>query len=248
MRPAPVLDSPHEVPVSPTIETAYVGKTAAEYDQRRFMDPAGLAIHDAELRILRQAAAMSPAEGRFVEVGCGTGRLLCALHDMGYQVDGVDASTEMLATTAGKLAERGLPRRLCVAEGKYLPFADHTYHFAYSIRVLNQTGTPDYALGMVDEILRIVRPGGYALIEFVSKYRPRLRTPGVALAPRQVTERAQRAGAQVVWTRGAFFLGMRSFLTVPTPALGLLTRVDRALAGLAPGVCARCYVLLRKPV
>src|SRR5438270_6791574 len=45
-----------------------------------------------------------PRPGRLLDLGCGTGRLLVALAQRGYEVLGVDLSWEMLAVASAKAA------------------------------------------------------------------------------------------------------------------------------------------------
>jgi SAM-dependent methyltransferase len=55
---------------------------------------------------------------RLLDAGCGTGRSLVPLVELGYDATGVDASAEMLALAAGKLGDRA---RLVVADLAELP-------------------------------------------------------------------------------------------------------------------------------
>jgi SAM-dependent methyltransferase len=225
----------------PAAETAYDHLAAETYDVRRFATPGGRALHDAEWARLREALADLPPGSRVLEVGCGTGRLMVEALRAGHRVDGADASPDMLALCRARLAESWPEATLTLAEAARLPAPDAAYDLVYAIRLLNQTGSPEYALRVVDEMLRVARPGGRVLVEVLSADRPALPgRGGVRLRAADVAARARNA--RVVWVRGAFFLGMTVYRSLPAR----LRRVDERLAALAPRQCSRCYVLLEK--
>jgi SAM-dependent methyltransferase len=228
-------------------KTAYLEEKARQYDAERFTTPAGRALHEIEFALLREALSRQQRDARVVEVGCGTGRLLLEVRALGLRCEGVDASPDMVAEVRRKLGDAAAEVPLHVAEGKSLPFRDGEFDFAYSIRVLNQVASPEYALAMTAEILRIVRPGGTALIEFSNRARPRIGTwTGVRLAPRDIIAAAAAAGGDLVAVRGAFFLGMLAQLKCPDALRPVLTAADGALSRLLPRLCARVYLELRK--
>lgn len=233
----------------PASATAYKQDQARSYDQHRFTSAAGKRVHEAEW-ILVEAVLRRQAPGaQCLEVGCGTGRLMMEVLRAGYRVDGVDASPEMLQELQAKLEGAGFCPELKVAEAARLPYPPGCFDLVYSVRVLNQTESPEYALRAVGEIVRVVRPGGLALIEFVNAWRPRWagnRGAATRLKPRAVLAAAQASGADLVEWGGAFFLSMQAFHRVPGPLLGLLARADRLLSSLLPRLCARTYLLVRK--
>jgi ubiquinone/menaquinone biosynthesis C-methylase UbiE len=231
-------------------KTAYNHQQATHYDDRRFTTPAGLAVHCAEVACLLSALRRLPPAARVLEVGCGTGRLLMEARAEGYRVDGVDASPDMLDMLRAKLGGiAGPPPDLRVGEAARLPHKSDSYDFVYSIRVLNQTTSREYALDVVTEMLRVAKPGGCVLVEFVNEYRPRwgsARTPTVRLRPHEVAQRGRVAGAKVERHLGAFFLSMQAYHVVPAFFVGAVAAVDALLSRLMPRLCARSYVLFRK--
>ena len=154
--------------------TAYSYNQANEYDSKRFSTPSGKMIHSMELRILQYFLKLTSSKDRILEVGCGTGRLLIELTKKDYTVDGVDASPEMLSKLQQKFERTKLSSNFYVSESAKLPFKDNDYNFVYSIRLLNQTESIEYALKTIKEMVRVVKPGGYVLAEFVNSNRPRI--------------------------------------------------------------------------
>lgn len=231
----------------PSAKTAYTHDQAIKYDDQRFTGPSGRAIHQAELGCLMSMLRRVEKNARVLEVGCGTGRLLVDAHAAGYRVDGADASPDMLERLRAKLDALGYSADFQIAEAAKLPHETGSYDAVYAIRLLNQTESAGYALSIVDEMLRVARPGGYVLVEFVNAYRPRLAgAKTVRLKPRDVAARGRDAGGVVVKHLGAFFLSMHAYRAVPKALVGVVAGLDAALSAAFPRLCARSYVLFRK--
>ncbi len=230
-------------------QTAYSESQATVYDDIRFRGPAGSRIHALERDVLLRALRRLPTSARALEVGCGTGRLLLEARAAGYQVDGLDASPHMLQQLQKKIEAGGGTFEMVVGEAAKVPRPDGSYDFVYAIRLLNQTESPDYALNVVAEMVRLARPGGYVLAEFVNARRPRWgvnRRDTTRLDPRQVAQRGREAGAEHVADYGAFLLSMQAYYAVPGFLTPLVALTDRVLSRLLPRWCSRSYVLLRK--
>lgn len=77
-------------------------QVAASYDRiaRQWLDGSTYGFEQVE-----RAVAFVKNKARALDVGCGTGRLMRLLHRHGFQADGVDFSTAMIA-----LAREGHPR------------------------------------------------------------------------------------------------------------------------------------------
>jgi len=229
--------------------TAYSQSEAAVYDERRFTTEAGRRIHGCERDLLLRALRRLPKGGTVLEVGCGTGRLLCEVLNAGYKVDGVDASGAMLEQLKKKIGA-GTDLRLIVSEAGSLPIPAEDYDFVYCIRLLNQTESPGYALDVVSEMFRVTRPGGFVLVEFVNDFRPRWgaarKASTTRLRPAQVVDRAMRHGGRMVSCSGAFFFGMQAYQHSPKLLLPWVDRCDRALTRLMPRLTSRPYIEFAK--
>jgi len=231
-------------------DTAYTVDNAADYDAKRTVDPQDKKIHEFERDILLWVLGHTTHDAKIMEVGCGTGRLLAEGLAAGYLIDGVDGSGPMLEHLKAKLTdEQRAQIGLLVAQAIEIPKPDQSYDLVYTIRLLNQTESPQYALTVIDEIARLVKPGGYFLIECVNAARPRLgsaRRATTRLSPAAIAQRGKAAGGAVVAYRGAYLLSMQAYKKCPTSLLGLLSVADRVLSKLFPRLCARVYVLFRK--
>jgi tellurite methyltransferase len=95
-----------------------------------------------------------PDGARVLDVGCGGGRNLRWFQDSGCSCVGVDRKT------------RGGERAL--AEGANLPFADASFDVVLSIAVLHFAHDPEHFTSMIDEMWRVLRPGGLFFARFTT--------------------------------------------------------------------------------
>jgi ubiquinone/menaquinone biosynthesis C-methylase UbiE len=227
--------------------TAYSEAQASEYDTLRFTAPSGRLIHQRELDLVKAAC---PSDGIVIEVGCGTGRLMRDLAPRTALTAGVDLSHPMLKRLRDAPALEDTP--VVVAEAASLPFREGCADHLYSVRLLNQTGSPTYALDVARECARLLSPGASIQIEFQNARR--LRPLGtktarrtVRLRPGRVVRELEGSGLVIGAVRGAFFFGMTGYLRCPARVLKAWDRVDRALSRLAPRACSRVYVHATRP-
>ena len=233
--------------------TAYSDNQANEYDSKRFSTPSGKMIHSMELKILRYFLKLTSIEGRILEVGCGTGRLLIELIKKNYIVDGVDASTGMLIKLQKKFKHIKSSSKFYISESAKLPFKDNDYNFVYSIRLLNQTESIEYALESIKEMVRVVEPGGYVLVEFVNNNRPQVgrnATKTVRLSHNLITDfiLKHNDNVSVIKNKGVFFFGMGAIDITPVFLLNFFSKIDGVFAFLFPKYCSRGYVLIKKNI
>lgn len=114
----------------------------------------------------RELAAMTgwlaPGDGaRIVDVGCGAGFYLRALHaaDPDLELHGVDASPAFLREAARTTTEQDVPATLVLADAADLPYRDAAFDGAACGGTPNELRDPSAAFR---EIARVVRPGGRA--------------------------------------------------------------------------------------
>lgn len=98
--------------------------------------------------------------GRCLEIGVGTGRIALPLAAAGVRMVGIDISSEML----GRLIDnsRHATVNVCHADATKLPFMDKTFDSAIAVHVLHLI--PRWR-DAVDQIIRVVKPGGKFLVE-----------------------------------------------------------------------------------
>ena len=111
-------------------------------------------------------AANAQPDTRFLEVGVGTGRIALPIARMGYDYTGVDISEGMVARLRDKAAAlsegAAAPLRLqvVIADMTALPFPNASFDVAVAVHVFHLVRAWKQA---VDEVLRVLRPGGLLL-------------------------------------------------------------------------------------
>ena len=121
-------------------------------------------IYDAAFALVMRpgrkaaAAAINRIGGRVIDVGIGTG-LELPMFDSRVRITGIDLSEPMLNIARRRVAERKLPQveALLVMDAMNLTFPDASFDAAVAPYVLTVVPDPERTL---DEIARVVRPGG----------------------------------------------------------------------------------------
>lgn len=104
-------------------------------------------------------------QGEAVDIGCGPGHLIFDLARQmpDLQLTGVDISDEVLEQAEACAAQSGFGERVCFKKGsaQALPFPDRSFDLVISTLSLHHWSEP---VAVLDEVARIVRPGGAFLI------------------------------------------------------------------------------------
>ena len=108
-----------------------------------------------------------PLSGRgdALDLGCGNGKTVSTLLDMGYRVTGIDFSgtaVEMCRENFGDAA------RFEACDVSDLPFDDGSFDYVTAVHVLEHVDDPGMPK-VASEIVRVLRPGGYL---FVRSFTP----------------------------------------------------------------------------
>lgn len=105
-----------------------------------------------------------PEKITVADLGCGNGKYLNKLAEKHRQVIATDFSKNLLEVARNKDGHSQVVHNFCTADITYLPFRDELCEAAISIAVIHHL--TDYARRRksVEEILRILKPGGLGLI------------------------------------------------------------------------------------
>jgi ubiquinone/menaquinone biosynthesis C-methylase UbiE len=104
---------------------------------------------------------------KLLEVGCGWGCDLIRFAKNGANVTGVDLSESAINLARLYFGYRQIPAHLSVGNAESLQFRDEEFDVVVSLGVLHHT--PDTQKS-IDEIYRVLKPGGDALIMLYHKY------------------------------------------------------------------------------
>jgi SAM-dependent methyltransferase len=128
-----------------------------------------LAVYRFEkLAYLPQVVDFGAYQGKqLLEVGCGLGIDLVRFARHGALVTGIDLAEASIGLARAHVALNGLDAELHTMNGEHLQFRDASFEVVYAHGVLPYTRD---AQRMVDEIHRVLKPGGEALLMVYHRY------------------------------------------------------------------------------
>ncbi len=115
-----------------------------------------------KLRYLPQQINFAAFKGQSVlEVGCGVGIDLVRFARGGAHMTGIDLSTVAIELAGKNISCNQIDANLQVMNGEQMTFANSTFDMVYAHGVVQYTAD---AQAMIDEIYRVLKPGGQAII------------------------------------------------------------------------------------
>jgi ubiquinone/menaquinone biosynthesis C-methylase UbiE len=111
-----------------------------------------------------------PKESNVLELGCGAGVLTVALARRKYIVTAIDRVRASLDLVHQRAIEVGLQKRIITSMGDMhtLEFKDQSFDLVLALGVIPWLHSP--RAGMM-EIMRVLKPGGYAIISVDNRWR-----------------------------------------------------------------------------
>lgn len=111
---------------------------------------------------------LPPGEGRtLLVVGCHWGRWCVAATRRGYRAVGIDPSLEGITAARRVALQLGADAAYVVGDERRLPFEDDSIDVAFSYSVF-QHFTKEAALASFDELGRVLKPGGTAMVQLAN--------------------------------------------------------------------------------
>lgn len=104
---------------------------------------------------------------KVLDIGCGNGYVLFQYARNGAEVTGVDLTATAIDLSRKRFALGGLPGTFVEVDGEHLPFPDNHFDIVCSMGVLHHISNPR---PMVDEIHRVLRPGGRLIVMLYHRY------------------------------------------------------------------------------
>lgn len=146
-------------------------------------------VLQAPVRLLRDTPTwltplLDPG-ARVLDLGCGAGMLIAALHRQGFPGVGIDVSMTWLVVAQRLVREWGGDPVLAAAFGEALPLGDACMDAVVSLDVIEHVNSPQRYLA---EICRVVRPAGRAILTTPNRFsltaEPHVHVWGVGWLPR----------------------------------------------------------------
>ncbi len=117
---------------------------------------------DKDVGVRFGAALGEAARGRLLDVACGPGVVTAAVAAQAASVVAFDATEQMLEKARARCAKAGLHNvEFRRGDAEKLPFAEAEFDGAVTRAAIHHFAAPQRAL---DEIFRVLRPGGTAVI------------------------------------------------------------------------------------
>jgi SAM-dependent methyltransferase len=166
-------------------------------DRRAYGDPELTSFwsegeHDLE-RLLAQLELRIEPTDAVLEVGCGVGRLTRVIAGRARQVHALDISSEMI-DRARRHHDGVRNVRWIVGDGRSLrPIADASVDGVVSHVVFQHIPDPRITLGYIEEMGRVLKPGGWAAFQISNDARIHRRRRGLRHRLRLLSARVGRA-------------------------------------------------------
>jgi 2-polyprenyl-6-hydroxyphenyl methylase/3-demethylubiquinone-9 3-methyltransferase len=139
------------------------------WDETKPLNALRTAVNPGRVGYLHQVLrrlGINPEGLRALDVGCGGGIMAEEVAALGFDVTGVDPSTQSIATARNHAAATGLRIDYREGSGESLPFADASFDLVYCCDVLEHVGD----LGrVVKEAARVLKPGGPYVYDTINR-------------------------------------------------------------------------------
>lgn len=104
---------------------------------------------------------------RILDAGCGSGRNCAYLLKAGLEVHGIDQSAEAIAYLQQALNSKN-PQNFQVGQVEAMPYADASFDWVISNAVLHFAKNTAHFEAMVQDMLRVLKPGGVLFARLAS--------------------------------------------------------------------------------
>ena len=119
--------------------------------------------------------------GNLLNIGCAHGPDFLPFKE-DFELYGVDFSTEMLKLARKYSAKFDFTVSLSAADVRYLPFPDETFSRAISVATYHHVKGKEERLKSLQELSRVLKPGGEAFITVWNRWQPRFWFRGKEMA------------------------------------------------------------------
>ena len=149
------------VPTKSTRFREFYKRESAHYHARRYATRYGSLFRALHHQVLRDALADLPRNAAMLEVACGTGHTTELLTQLSFKPVASDLTPQMMQEARERAPEAAFIR----ADAFHLPFRDGTFDAVVSTRFMHLFPAAEQRQ-LVDEMHRVLRPGGRLVIDF----------------------------------------------------------------------------------
>ena len=110
--------------------------------------------------------------GKLLNIGCAHGADFLPFK-LNFELYGVDYSAEMLKFARKYARKFNLSVNLSLADVSRLPYPDETFDWAISVATYHHLNTKESRLTGLEELRRVLKPGGEAFITVWNHWQPR---------------------------------------------------------------------------
>ena len=155
----------------------YIASWNQTWDKQSFF-ASGEADYKRLVEPILSRLAVSPASSSMAELGCGAGRMTRALTHWFRSVTAIDISEEMQNRAKEYLAEFNNVRWVLCDGVALSGVASSSHDFVFSYLVLQHYPSAELVAKSIQEMMRILRPGGAFLFHFNGSNRPTMNWKG----------------------------------------------------------------------
>ncbi len=119
-----------------------------------------------------------PDNSTILDLGCGAGPVLVQLQKYQYQLIGIDYSNDMLLHASRELDANLANVFLIRAECEKVPILDESVDFVVCLGVISYAESID---ATIQELYRIIKPGGQVIVSYRNKYNDVLLDPVILI-------------------------------------------------------------------
>ena len=152
--------------------TRSYSKQSTSYDARRSMSVSARFFFDVAYTTIDEMIGHTNERTVHVDVPVGTARFFCYLRDQGrsHRMFGFDLSPGMLRASREKMLGRSEQLSLTQGDAFHLPLADDSIDILTSMRFFHLLPRR-YWPSLLDEMYRVLRPGGFLISEMRNPFR-----------------------------------------------------------------------------
>jgi ubiquinone/menaquinone biosynthesis C-methylase UbiE len=224
---------------------------AQNYDSERFLTPGGKMFDNFEKSVVLSHLPSESIGVKVLDAGAGSGRFTIEIAKKGFNVISCDYSEAMLEIISSKLQNLHLENQVILSKQDItqMTFRDNEFDYICSLRVMINLDTVDNEQKALHELVRICKPGGTIVVEFVNS----LSIAGFGskknsmITMDKVKEMISNIqNAELEKSFGRRIISQTAFEKSPNILLKPLDLIDSTLSGLFPSLCVRMYFIIKK--